>query len=42
MGDYTSATKAGVPFIFADYGFGVVETGHVAVIGSLNDLVELL
>ena len=42
MGDYTSATKAGVPFIFADYGFGKVDGGQVATISSLGDLVELL
>lgn len=42
MGDYTSATKAGVPFIFADYGFGVVESGQIATISSLNDLTGLL
>lgn len=42
MGDYTSATKAGVPFIFADYGFGKVESGQVATISGLGDLVELL
>ena len=42
MGDYTSATKAGVPFIFADYGFGKVDDGQVATISSLGDLVELL
>jgi phosphoglycolate phosphatase len=42
MGDYTSATKAGVPFIFADYGFGKVDDGQVASISSLDDLVELL
>jgi phosphoglycolate phosphatase len=42
MGDYTSATKAGVPFIFADYGFGLVESGQVATISSLNDLTVLL
>ncbi|WP_426671460.1 HAD family hydrolase [Mucilaginibacter sp. McL0603] len=42
MGDYTSAKKAGVPFIFADYGFGKVENGQVATISSLGDLVEIL
>jgi phosphoglycolate phosphatase len=42
MGDYTSATKAGVPFIFANYGFGVVEDGMVGTISSFGDLVELL
>ncbi|SDT47896.1 phosphoglycolate phosphatase [Mucilaginibacter mallensis] len=42
MGDYESSTKAGVPFIFASYGFGVVETGQIATINTLSDLVELL
>src|ERR1700748_84665 len=42
MGDYTSATKAGVPFIFADYGFGVVVEGMVATIGAFEELTELL
>jgi phosphoglycolate phosphatase len=41
-GDYDSATKAGVPFIFADYGFGKVEEGQIATISGLSDLVELL
>ena len=42
MGDYTSATKAGVPFIFANYGFGKVEEGQVATISNFSELVELL
>ena len=42
LGDYTSATKAGVPFIFANYGFGKVEEGQVMTISSFGDLVELL
>jgi phosphoglycolate phosphatase len=42
MGDYTSASKAGVPFIFADYGFGKVEEGQIATISRLSDLVGLL
>ena len=41
-GDYDSATKAGVPFIFADYGFGQVESGQVATISSFGELVNLL
>jgi phosphoglycolate phosphatase len=41
-GDYDSAAKAGVPFIFADYGFGEVTSGQVASISSLNDLITLL
>ncbi|MGZ3873973.1 MAG: HAD family hydrolase [Mucilaginibacter sp.] len=42
LGDYTSATKAGVPFIFANYGFGVVDNGAVATISSFSELNELL
>ena len=42
IGDYDSANKAGVPFIFADYGFGTVEKGQIATISSFNELVELL
>lgn len=42
MGDYSSATKAGVPFIFANYGFGVVEEGQIATISSFGELAELL
>lgn len=41
-GDYESSTKAGVPFIFASYGFGVVESGQIATINKLDDLIELL
>jgi len=42
MGDYDAATKAGVPFIFANYGFGVVETGQIATISTFGELTELL
>lgn len=42
IGDYTSATKAGVPFIFADYGFGKVEAGMVATIRGLPELKDIL
>ncbi|MDB5015664.1 MAG: gph [Mucilaginibacter sp.] len=42
MGDYDSATKAGVPFIFANYGFGLVENGQIATISTFSDLVDLL
>ncbi|HVW98777.1 MAG TPA: HAD family hydrolase [Mucilaginibacter sp.] len=42
MGDYNSATAAGVPFIFADYGFGKVETGQIATISSFDRLRQLL
>ena len=41
-GDFDSATKAGVPFIFANYGFGKVEGGQVATISSFGELVNLL
>jgi phosphoglycolate phosphatase len=42
MGDYDSATKAGVPFVFADYGFGAVENGQIATISNFSELTELL
>jgi phosphoglycolate phosphatase len=42
MGDYDSATKAGVPFIFANYGFGAVENGQIATISNFSELTELL
>jgi phosphoglycolate phosphatase len=42
MGDYNAATKAGVPFIFVDYGFGKVEEGQVASVSSLAELAGLL
>lgn len=42
MGDYDSATKAGVPFIFCSYGFGVVESGQVATINNFEELKDLL
>jgi phosphoglycolate phosphatase len=41
MGDYDSATKADVPFIFADYGFGKVESGQIATISNLSELTAL-
>jgi len=41
-GDRDSATKAGVPFIFASYGFGDVQEGLVARIDALAQLQELL
>ena len=41
-GGRDSAAKAGVPFIFANYGFGTIDDGAVATISSLGDLVELL
>ena len=42
MGDYDSATKAGVPFIFASYGFGQVDNGQVATIDSFDQLTQIL
>ena len=42
MGDFTSAQKAGVPFIFASYGFGKVEEGQIATIRHFTDLLEIL
>ncbi|AMR33830.1 phosphoglycolate phosphatase [Mucilaginibacter sp. PAMC 26640] len=42
MGDYQAAAKAGVPFIFAAYGFGVVETGQVATVKSFEELQDIL
>ncbi|HTI58528.1 HAD family hydrolase [Mucilaginibacter sp.] len=41
-GDRDSAAKAGVPFIFASYGFGKVGEGMVATIDSFEELKELL
>jgi phosphoglycolate phosphatase len=42
MGDFTSSHKAGVPFIFASYGFGVVESGQIATINNFVELNDLL
>ncbi len=42
IGDYNAATTAGVPFIFAAYGFGKVEEGQIAAISSFNELKQLL
>jgi len=41
-GDRDSAAKAGVPFIFASYGFGKVEEGKIATIDSFGELKGLL
>lgn len=41
-GDRDSAAKAGVPFIFANYGFGTIDGGEVATINLLSDLMSLL
>lgn len=40
--DYEATVKAGVPFIFASYGFGKVEQGMVATVDSLAGLREIL
>ena len=42
MGDYNAAREAGVPFIFASYGFGEVESGQVATVDSFAQLKEIL
>ena len=42
LGDYNAATTAGVPFIFAAYGFGKVEEGQIATISSFEELIQLL
>lgn len=39
QGDYDAACKAGVPFIWAKYGFGTVN-GHVDSIEKLSDLCK--
>jgi phosphoglycolate phosphatase len=41
-GDRDSAAKAGVPFIFASYGFGKVDEGMIARIDEFGELKELL
>jgi phosphoglycolate phosphatase len=41
-GDRDSAAKAGVPFIYASYGFGKVDEGMIATIDSFGALKELL
>ena len=42
VGDYNRSHKAGVPFVFAAYGFGQVESGQIANINSLQELTALL
>lgn len=42
QGDYDSATKAGVPIIFAAYGFGQVDGQQVATIKQFSELKEML
>ncbi|MDB5010344.1 MAG: gph [Mucilaginibacter sp.] len=42
MGDYDAATKAGVPFIFAAYGFGEVNEDQIATIQQFKELADIL
>jgi phosphoglycolate phosphatase len=42
QGDYDSATKAGVPIIFATYGFGSTTCKPLAFIDQFSDLKTLL
>jgi len=42
MGDFESSSTAGVPFIFASFGFGNVKEGQIATIRSISELQELL
>ncbi|MDT3404923.1 HAD family hydrolase [Mucilaginibacter terrae] len=42
QGDYDSATKAGVPIIFANYGFGQTNDEPVAVINQFAELKKIL
>lgn len=42
IGDYNSSHKAGIPFIFAAYGFGEVKGGQIATVHSLSELTAVL
>ena len=42
MGDYEASKKAKVPFIFAAYGFGVVEQDQIATIKDFKTLRNIL
>lgn len=42
QGDHDAAAKAGVPFIFAAYGFGKVDGNQIANIDQLSDLTQIL
>jgi len=42
QGDFDSSTKAGVPMIFAAYGFGKVTEGQLATIQHLRELQNIL
>jgi len=41
-GDRDSAQKAGVPFIYAAYGFGLVENDYITAIYHVSELKEIL
>lgn len=41
-GDRDSAAKAGVPFIYANYGFGKVGDGMIATIDAFGELKDIL
>jgi len=41
-GDRDSAAKAGVPFIYANYGFGKVDDGMIATIDAFGELKDIL
>jgi phosphoglycolate phosphatase len=42
LGDFQATQKAGVPFIFASYGFGKVEEGQMATISGVSELMQML
>ncbi len=42
QGDFEASKKAGVPFIFASYGFGHVQDGAIARVDSVKQLQQLL
>ena len=41
QGDFEASRKAGVPFVFASYGFGDVKEAD-AVIGTFEELADIL
>ncbi|GAB2690740.1 HAD family hydrolase [Mucilaginibacter koreensis] len=42
LGDFEASQKAGVPLIFAAYGFGKLTSGQTATINSFSELTEIL
>ncbi len=42
LGDYEASTKAGVPFIFAAYGFGFVKQDQIATVHQFEELKNIL